>query len=153
MRLHPRFALAAASLILSLGGTTLDRVQAAEAGAQPEAAPAHRRPPIRTVKRRDGADMPTEASGMPSAKEIFDFHPSGSKPDSWRQPFDIDVNDGPLKADLRRSQEALKSYHDDMAKRVKADGARRCGEMAGTTGAAGCGGKAGAGRRDPHAVP
>ena len=36
------------------------------------------------------------ADAMPSPSQIFDFHPPGSKPDSWRQPFIIDYSDGPL---------------------------------------------------------
>lgn len=73
--------------------------------------------------------MPTAADGMPSAKDIFDFHPPGSKPDSWRQPFDIDVTDGPLKEDIRKSNAELRAYQASAINPASAENGRRCGEM------------------------
>ncbi len=110
------------------------------------------RPDIRTVRPRGAPRAPaadTSAaepvapvvaeSAVPSPRQIFDFHPAGSTPDSWRQPFVIDTNDGPLAADVRRSAAELKAFNADQkaaaARAAKADGIRTaaihrpCGEM------------------------
>ncbi len=98
------------------------------------------------------------ASAVPSPRQIFDFHPAGSRPDSWRQPFVIDTNDGPLAADVRRSSAELRSF---LADQKAGDGPprrggrrggrrgrraptgtarkRRCGEMDVAAGKPGCG--------------
>ena len=117
----------------------------------------HGRPRIKTVRHRPDSDMPDAEPGLPSAKDIFDFHPPGSKTGSWRQPFDIDVNDGPLRADVRRSTEALKSYNADMAKQAAVGADKRCGEGAVAGRKPGCAAKPERAPpvvvRDPLAVP
>jgi len=50
-------------------------------------------------------------AAVPTPRQIFVFHPAGSGPDSWRQPFIIDLNDGPLASDVRRSAAELKAYN------------------------------------------
>ena len=48
---------------------------------------------VKTVRSTDSTDAPiVVAAAVPSPKEIFDFHPAGSAPGSFRQPFDIDVD-------------------------------------------------------------
>ncbi len=55
------------------------------------------------VVKPSGSRVATAAdTGLPAPSEIFDFHPRGSKPDTWRQPFVIDPNDGPLAGYGRR---------------------------------------------------
>ena len=73
------------------------------------------RPAIRTVRRSgvgaqvaDAGDTGPRIAALPTPSEIFDFHPAGSKPDSWRQPFIIDPNDGPLAGYVRRMDAELK---------------------------------------------
>lgn len=50
------------------------------------------------------------AKALPSPKEIFDFHPAGSRPDTMRQAFLIDPNDGPLAGEVRRTAAELKTF-------------------------------------------
>ena len=69
-------------------------------------------PPIRTVKPTgrqfaDAGDARPHGEALPTPREIFDFHPPGSKPDAWRQPFVIDPNDGPLAGYVRRMDAEL----------------------------------------------
>ena len=141
---------------------------AAEApAAEADAAPLSR-PGIRTVRPRgaprapavDAAEAPAAAvptvlaSAVPSPRQIFEFHPAGARPDSWRQPFVIDTNDGPLAADVRRSAAELRAFlaarKDGDARTApaaagKVDGIRTgtarkiCGEMDVAAGKPGCG--------------
>lgn len=101
--------------------------------AEAEAAPPSR-PDVRTVRPRGtprvaasegsaAASQAAPASAVPSPHEIFDFHPAGSRPDGWRQPFVIDAGDGPLAADVRRSAAELKAFLAD----AKAGAARTAG--------------------------
>lgn len=103
------------------------------AAEEAEAEPASR-PDVKTVRPRGAPRAPASdtsaaepaqapavvAAAVPSPRQIFDFHPAGSRPDSWRQPFVIDAGDGPLAADVRRSSAELKAF---LAER-KADDAR-----------------------------
>lgn len=73
-----------------------------------------RAPATDTSVRESEAVPAVVASAVPSPRQIFDFHPPGSRPDSWRQPFIIEANDGPLAADVRRSQAELKAYNDQL---------------------------------------
>jgi hypothetical protein len=86
---------------------------------------------------------------VPTPQQIFDFHPPGAKPDSWRQPFVIDTSDGPLAADVRRSSAELEAYRTDTARAARTDTAKpdgvpagtarlRCGEAEVATGKPGC---------------
>lgn len=109
-----------------------------------DAAPASR-PDIKTVRPRGAPRAPASdaaaaepaearalvASAVPSPRQIFDFHPAGSRPDSWRQPFVIDTGDGPLAADVRRSAAELKAF---MADHARTDAARLDRTATGTTG-------------------
>ena len=161
MKLHRILAAAGTALVFGVLPAIHDRTEAAESPATPpqisDAPAAHGHPRVKTVKHRQDPDMPVEEPGMPSAKDIFDFHPPGSKTGSWRQPFDIDVNDGPLRADVRRSSEALKSYNADVAKQAAVGLDKRCGDGAVATRKAGCAQKPEKTPpvvvRDPLAVP
>ncbi len=71
---------------------------------------------------------------VPAPDDIFDFHAHGSE--AWRSPFVIDDRDGPLAADLRRSEKQLHKFHEEQARtakttavaaRCKAKPARDCG--------------------------
>ncbi|WP_237478752.1 hypothetical protein [Lichenibacterium dinghuense] len=172
---RPVLVLALASALLGgcaevhHGVETVGRIGGAPAGAavaaDDEAPPS--RPDIRTVRPRGAPRAPSSdaasrdpeprpaalASAVPSPHQIFDFHPAGSRPDSWRQPFVIDTNDGPLAADVRRSSAELKSFlADQKAGRARSttgtakvdDGPtgttrKRCSEMDVATAKPGCG--------------
>ena len=109
--------------------------------------------PIYGAAAESGGAPAVVASAVPSPRQIFDFHPAGSRPDSWRQPFVIDTNDGPLAADVRRSSAELKSFlADQKAGRArstigtaKVDGGptgttrKRCSEMDVADAKPGCG--------------
>lgn len=127
-----------------------------------EAAPVSR-PDVKTVRPRGAPRAPASdmslrepvaapavvVAAVPSPRQIFDFHPAGSHPDSWRQPFVIDTNDGPLAADVRRSAAELRAFMADRkagdARTAKADAAatgttrKTCGEMDIATAKPGCG--------------
>lgn len=67
---------------------------------------------VKTVKPQGATEAPrVEAAETPSPKEIFDFHPAGSQAGSWRQPFDIDINDGPLAAEVHKTAAELKAFN------------------------------------------
>lgn len=93
------------------------------------------RPAVRTVRprgapRAQAGEAAAEraptvvAAAVPAPRDIFDFHPRGAQPDSWREPFAIDTSDGPLAADVRRSTAELKAYRADMARTAKEDAAK-----------------------------
>ncbi len=99
--------------------------------------------PVRVVAPdEDGGPVGTERA-VPSPKEIFDFHPAGSKPDAWRAPFLIDTDDGPLRAEIRHSNEELRRYREDEAKGSKGSvsgkvASKTCGEDDVAHGKPGC---------------
>ena len=70
------------------------------------------RMPVKTVKQVQKDDQTDEvvAAGdpLPTAAQIFDFHPPGSKADTWRQPFVITDNEGPLVAYRNQTAAMLK---------------------------------------------
>ena len=88
----------------------------------PAAAPMHDGPSarattVKTVKRSqrpqlETDDVATVADPMPSPAQIFDFHPPGTKPDSWREPFIIDYSDGPLNRYRTETAAMLKDLQD-----------------------------------------
>ncbi len=110
---------------------------------QAEAVPIAR-PDIKTVRPR-GTPRPTArdtdaadaaepaaaivaASAVPSPQQIFDFHPAGSAPGSFRQPFIIDQDDGPLTADVRRTAAELKAFNSSLRPGTAIAGNKACGE-------------------------
>ncbi len=96
-------AAMAASVILS-GCATAPPPSAAHALAHPVPAS------MPDAEGEEGGPDPIERrteAAVPAPKDIFDFHPKGAKPDSWRQPFVIDANDGPLTDYLRRTDRSL----------------------------------------------
>ena len=131
---RPALALAAAAMLLS-GCAEIHRgyEAVAQVGSstpvvqEAEAVPATRsdvktvrprggpRPPVSDVGEAEPETAPVVvASATPSPREIFDFHPAGSASGSFRQPFIIDPNDGPLTADVRRTAAELKAFNEQM---------------------------------------
>ena len=106
-----------AALALVAGGCML-QAERPVALATPEAPTTLVKPPpagVKTVRRTalsDADDASPTGDGIPRADQIFDFHPAGSKPDTWRQPFIIDPNDGPLAAYQRQTAQVLKELQD-----------------------------------------
>ena len=72
--------------------------------------------PVTTVKQvqKDDPTGDVVAAGdpLPTAAQIFDFHPPGSKADTWRQPFIITDNEGPLVAYRNQTAAMLKELQD-----------------------------------------
>ena len=73
--------------------------------------------PIKTVKPAQGVDAGADDVGVasdssPTAAQVFDFHPPGSKPGTWREPFIITDNDGPLVAYRNQTAAMLKELQD-----------------------------------------
>ncbi|WP_237479267.1 hypothetical protein [Lichenibacterium dinghuense] len=122
--------------IARVGSSPSASVEEAELAPEPH-------PDIKTVRPRDvprapvsevSAADPVEkssivASAVPAPRQIFDFHPAGSAPGSFRQPFIIDPNDGPLTADVRRTAAELKAFTAAMKSGTAVAGGDRCGEM------------------------
>ena len=147
-----RGAAAALGVALGLGACTL-RDEPPVALATPgepmkltRAAPA---PDVKTVKRSaasDADDVSPTVAALPTPQQIFDFHPAGSRPDAWRQPFVIDPNDGPLAKDVRRSADELKAFLALPKADPKADprlaARHRCGETDIAAAKPGCAGPA-----------
>ncbi len=79
-----------------------------------------------------------EASAVPTPREIFDFHPAGSTPGSFRQPFIIDPNEGPLTADVRRTAAELKTFNALMRSGITVANSKRCSEMDAAHNKSGC---------------
>ena len=107
------FALSATSLLGGCFGV-LDHpaVSADSVDLAAPVAAAEIDPPLRTVRRSgsrvaDAGDDVPRGAALPTPNEIFDFHPRGAKRDSWRQPFIIDPNDGPLAGYVRRMDAEL----------------------------------------------
>lgn len=77
----------------------------------------------------DAASAPkAHLAAVPSPREIFDFHPAGSKPDTFREAFIIDPNDGPLSADVRKTAAELKAFNDHLGTGTAVAAKKRCGE-------------------------
>ena len=68
------------------------------------------------------------ASAVPSPRQIFDFHPAGSASGGFRQPFVIDMNDGPLTADVRKTAAELKAFKAGLDVRTVGTGPKPCSE-------------------------
>lgn len=147
-----RGAAAALCLALGLGACTLHDeppVALATPGAPVKLARAAPAPDVKTVRpsaESDEADATPTIAALPTPQQIFDFHPAGSRPDAWRQPFIIDPNDGPLAKDVRRSAEELKAFLALPKADPKADARlaarHRCGETDIATAKPGCAGPA-----------
>ncbi|MGI3900121.1 MAG: hypothetical protein ACRYGP_05370 [Janthinobacterium lividum] len=67
-------------------------------------------------------------AAVPSPRDIFDFHPAGSKPNTLRDAFIIDPNDGPLAADVRKTAAELKAFNERLATGTAVATKKRCGE-------------------------
>ena len=143
---------AVALAVVALGGCTL-RGEPPLALSQPEARPAAvtaAPAPVKTVRataRRDDDETVPSVAGVPVAalptpRQIFDFHPPGARADTWREPFVIDANDGPLAADVRRTAAELKAFlaqsRGDAKAGLRPVAARRCGETDVATAKPGC---------------
>ena len=128
-----------AILALAAGGCTLhaDRPVALATPDAP-ASLGHEAAVDATVERPTHADdAAVTVAALPTPKQIFDFHPPGAKADTWRQPFIIDPNDGPLASDVRKTAAELKAFL-ALAKDKTVAG-RRCGETDVATAKPGCG--------------
>ncbi|RYC29096.1 hypothetical protein D3273_25815 [Lichenibacterium minor] len=105
-----------------------------EAEAAPVTVPgivtARPRAPASDTSAVEPRERPTVvASAVPTPREIFDFHPAGSAAGTFRQPFIIDPNDGPLTADVRRTAAELKEFNAAMKSGTALASNKRCGEM------------------------
>ena len=49
---------------------------------------------------------------IPTAAEIFDFHPPGTRTNTWRQPFVIEDHGGPLEIYRKQTAAMLKELQD-----------------------------------------
>lgn len=54
----------------------------------------------------------TRSEAVPTGAEIFDFHPPGSRPGSWREPFVVSYTEGPLNAYRLRTLAELQRLKD-----------------------------------------
>jgi len=98
------------------------------AGTDEPAAP-RARARAQIVTSQPDPDGPiVRVAAVPSPREIFDFHPNGSRPDDWRQPFIIDPNDGPLAADVRKTAEELRVFNAGLRSVPKVAVVRHCSE-------------------------
>lgn len=68
------------------------------------------------LRSEPGEAVASAAPAVPRPDQIFDFHPKGSSPDDWRQPFIVDVNDGPLRSYVRQTAAELKAFKADQAR-------------------------------------
>ena len=72
--------------------------------------------PVKTVKQvqkdNPAGDVVAAGDPLPTAAQIFDFHPPGTKADTWRQPFIITDNEGPLVAYRNQTAAMLKELQD-----------------------------------------
>ena len=143
--IRPAFALALESALLGgcaeihRGGEAIGRVGSSPAiDEEVEAAPvtvpgivtARPRAPASDTSAVEPRERPTVvASAIPTPREIFDLHPAGSAAGSFRQPFIIDPNEGPLAADVRRTAAELKAFNAAMKSGTALASNKRCGEM------------------------
>ena len=76
------------------------------------------KPAVMTVKPIDQPSSETDAAvgsnpeRIPTAAQIFDFHPPGTKANTWRQPFEIEDHGGPLEIYRKQSAAMLKQLQD-----------------------------------------
>ena len=97
------------------------------------------RAPASDVSEAEPAPTPVRvASAIPSPRDIFDFHPAGSASSSFRQPFIIDPNDGPLTADVRRTAVELKAFNEQMKTGTAVAARKACRETDGAAKKPGC---------------
>ena len=143
--IRPALALALVSALLGgcaemhRGGEAIGRVglsPAADEDAEaalvsvPGIVTARPRAPASDTSAVEPRERPTVvASAVPTPREIFDFHPAGSAVGSFRQPFIIDPNEGPLTADVRRTEAELTAFNAAMKASTALTSNKRCGEM------------------------
>ncbi len=89
-------------------GSSLD---AASIGQPPEPPPPARREATRDVATRGSGGQP-RSEAVPTVAEIFDFHPPGSRPGSWREPFVVSYSEGPLNGYRLRTLAELQRLRD-----------------------------------------
>ncbi len=97
------------------------------------------RPSASDVSAAEPATSTIVASAVPTPRQIFDFHPPGSAPGSFREPFVVDLNDGPLRTEVQHSAKELREYMAAMEVRKKGGEHKRCGETDVATAKPGCG--------------
>ncbi len=86
------------------------------------------RAPASDTSAAEPATLTVVASAVPTPQQIFDFHPPGSAPGSFRQPFIIDPNDGPLRAEVQHSARELSEYLASIKTGTKSAAHERCSE-------------------------
>ena len=121
----PVKALSAFCLVLvltSLGGClgrdgrAVDLASSSATAKVPAAGAANPQTSTRPLRlRSEPEDVVAGSASVPRPNQIFDFHPRGSRADSWRQPFVVDPNDGPLASYVRQTAEELKAFKEDQA--------------------------------------
>ncbi len=103
---------------------------------RPRGAP---RTPATDTSLREPETVPTVvATAVPSPRDIFDFHPPGSAPGSFRQPFIIDSSDGPLRAEVQHSAKELHDYMAGLKTGTQSSDHKRCSETDVATAKPGC---------------
>lgn len=140
--IRPALALGLLSALLSgcaemhQGAETISRVGLPALSVDETEAVPISVPGIETVRPQGAPRAPeqagataVEALAVPTPREIFDFHPAGSMPGSFRQPFIIDPDEGPLTADVRRTAAELKAFNALMKSGIAVAHSKRCGEM------------------------
>ena len=112
IRVLPLVSTAAIAMMLS-GCLGFDKPVALTTSGEVAPSP---QTPVKTVKQLQKNDLTMDvvAAGdpLPTAAQIFDFHPPGSKADTWRQPFIITDNEGPLVAYRNQTAAMLKELQD-----------------------------------------
>ena len=110
----------------AVGRVGFSPASAAEATAEPVA-----RPDVKTVRPRGSPRAPnsdTAAVERAGASTVI-ASAVPTPPGSFRQPFIIDLNDGPLTADVQRSAKELRDYNDGRKTGTAIAGNKRCSEM------------------------
>ena len=77
-------------------------------------------------------------AAVPTPREIFDFHPAGTRPGSFREAFIIDPNDGPLTDYVRRTAAELTAFNEQMNGVSANASAKPCGHSDVVKGQVGC---------------
>ena len=77
-------------------------------------------------------------AAVPTPKEIFDFHPAGARPGSFREAFVIDPDDGPLAAYVRRTAAELRAFNEQINGVSAIASAKPCYHPDVTKGQVGC---------------
>ena len=95
---------------------------------------------VKTVRPRAERDAPVVvADAIPSPREIFEFHSAGADPESWRKPFIIADDDGPLTPLVRKTAADLREYKAGIKARDVADAkAPACGGLDPEADGSGC---------------